>query len=103
MHEPFKLACQNKFPNATIVIDKFHVVKLLNEAIKDLIKRIFPSLPFNESQKKEFNRKNKWIILRDNEKLTEFQRPELQNLLSLNQELKKIYEFKELLRTLKYK
>lgn len=95
MYEPFKLACQNKFPNADIVIDKFHAIKLLNEAIKDLIKRILPNMGFTNAQQKEFNKSGKWIVLSAKEKLTDSQRAKLPQLLALNTELKTIYEFKE--------
>ena len=100
MHEPFKNAIQNKLPNAVIVVDKFHVIKLLNDAIKDLIKRIFASLPFTDAQQKDFNKTGKWLILSGAERLSLPQEIELTSLLSLNQELKTIHEFKESFRTL---
>lgn len=98
MHEPFKLACQHKFPNADIVVDRFHAIKLLNEAIKDLIKRIMPDICPDYAQQKEFNKSGKWLILSAKEKLKDFQRPKLSELLALNQELKTIYDFKEAFR-----
>jgi transposase len=100
MHEPFKLACHNKFPNADVVVDRFHVIKLLNEAIKDLIKRILPESCPDHAQQKEFNKSGKWIILSAKEKLTDFQRPKLPELLALDPELKTIYEFKESFRNI---
>ena len=100
MCEPFKNAIQKRFPNALIVIDKFHVIQLLNDAFKELIKRILPSLPLNDSQSSYFNKCSRWILLRANETLSNDQRAELPALLSLNQELNKIYEFKELFRNI---
>lgn len=95
MHHPFKLACYNKFPNAIVVVDKFHVIKLLNEAIKDLMKRILPDICPDYPQQKDFNKTSKWIILTANERLTDFQRTKLPQILALNQKLNTIYEFKE--------
>ena len=100
MHQPFKLACQSKFPNAIIVIDKFHILQLLNDAIKDLIKRIFPSLPLNDDQLKLFNKYHKWLILKASKNLMPAQKTDLSYILSLNSELKSIYDFKELFRTI---
>jgi transposase len=100
MHEPFLFACHKMFPNALVVIDKFHIIKLLNEAIKDLIKRILYDICPAYPQQKDFNKTSKWIILSANERLTLFQRTKLPDILNLNQELKTIYEFKESFRNI---
>jgi len=96
--EAFKNAVHTKFPHAMIVVDKFHVIKLLNEAIKDIInKRIIPDL---ENSQKKYLKQHMWFLLKGKEKLTKLQIAELPNLFSFSEELKKVYDFKEQLRDL---
>lgn len=97
MWEPFKIACLEKLPNAIIVVDKFHVIKQLNEAIENVRKRIAPDLPEEQST---FLFKNRFILLTGKERLSDIQRTKLTNLLSFNKELATIYEAKESLREL---
>ncbi len=97
--EAFKNACYAKFPHAIVVADKFHVIKLLNEAIKDIVnKKIIPTLE-QDSQRK-YLRQYQWVLLKGKERLSDYQRTQLPVLFQFSPELKTIYEFKEQFRYL---
>jgi len=93
--EPFKIACLETLPNARIVGDKFHVIKLINRAIDNVRIRICQEL---SEEQTSYLFKNRFVLLTGKEKLKDNQRAELPNLLALNSELKTIYEAKENLR-----
>lgn len=97
MWKPFEIACLQKLPNAIIVVDKFHVIKLINAAVEDVRIRISQDLP--EDQAKNLF-KNRFLLLSGKERLSDDQRTALLNLLEVNSELKTIYELKEHLRDL---
>lgn len=97
MWEPFKTACLDKLPEATIVVDKFHIVKQINQALEDVRTRISHELSHEQAK---YLSKNKFLLLKGNERLQSVQRAELTNLLSINYELKTTYELKEQLRNL---
>lgn len=96
--EPFRTAIRKKLPNADIVVDKFHVIKLFNEYIQDLITRISPDLSIDD---KELVAENKFaLLLKGKEKLNDSQTHDLQTILNINPELSSIYNFKERFRLL---
>ncbi|MDI6642275.1 MAG: transposase [Elusimicrobiota bacterium] len=68
MWEAFKIACLEMLPNALIVVDKFHVVKLINEALENVRKRITPDFPEEQST---FLFENRFILLTGKERLTD--------------------------------
>ena len=76
MSPSFIVGAETYFPEAKVVFDKFHVKKLLNEAV-DCIRR-------EESKETESLRKTKYIWLKSKSKLTNKQREKLQELLENN-------------------
>ena len=97
MWKPFKIACYKKLPNADVVVDKFHVIKQLNECLEDVRKRVSLEL---EAPQSTHIYQNRFLLLKGKERLSEIQRTKLASLLSINEELTKAYKFKELLRDL---
>ena len=75
------------FPNARIVIDRFHVMKLVNKAVN----KIRLKLSIKGS-------KNRGLLLKNKDHLTEEEREELEELLKESPCLRMAYELKEELR-----
>lgn len=83
----FKKVITEVFPNAIRVIDRFHVMKLVNKALNKLRLKIgFKGL------------KNRYLLLKNNENLTPEEQQELKQLLELSPCLAIAYELKEELR-----
>ncbi len=77
------------FPNAIIVVDRFHVMKLVNQAVN----KIRLSLELK-------GLKNRCLIMKNNQDLTEAEQEELIQLLSHSPTLAIAYELKEELRAI---
>lgn len=97
MWPPYKSACYKKLPHASVVIDRFHIIKHINEALEKVRKRISLSI---EKLDESFLYQNRFVLLRGNERLSECQRAKLSSLLSIDKDLTKAYELKEQFRTL---
>ena len=80
----FKNVIQEVFPNALIVIDRFHVMKLVNQALNRI--RIFLELK---------GLKNRYLLLKNGSDLNAEQRTELEQLLNHSACLRIAYELKE--------
>ncbi len=83
----FKKVIVEVFPNAIVVIDRFHVMKLVNKALN--------KLRLNKNLK---GLKNRCLCLKNNCDLNQEEKSELQQLLSLSPCLSIAYELKEELR-----
>lgn len=95
MHEPFRQAVQMCLPRANIVVDKFHVIRRVNEALDKVRIR----LQGEESQGRRgllFN--NRHLLLRKVESLSSDKQAKLRYLLSHYPELGKAWSLKEGLR-----
>jgi len=75
------------FPNARIVIDRFHVMKLVNKAVNKI-----------RQEQNLKGRKNRGLLLKNEENLTEEEKAELKDLLKESPCLRIAYELKEELR-----
>jgi transposase len=83
----FPKVIKEVFPNANIVIDRFHVMKLVNKSLNKIrLKLGFTGL------------KNKALLLKNNRDLSDEEKIELRALLSLSPGLEIAYELKEELR-----
>ena len=98
MWKPFRDACREKLPHAVIVIDPFHVVKEVNEALDKVCKRARKHQ--KSKQRKEALFRYKKLILMGLEKLTPRQEERLWKILSWHKDLSLAYELKELLRAI---
>jgi transposase len=83
----FQKVIKEVFPNALIVIDRFHVMKLVNKAVNKI--RLLLELK---------GLKNRCLILKNGEDLTEEEKAELRQLLNQSPCLSIAYELKEELR-----
>lgn len=98
MWEPFYNACREVIPQAIVVIDRFHVVKTVNEALDKVRKRVRTHLKSKE--KKEALFKYKDLFWLGTESLTEKQRCRLWDILFWDKGLSRAYELKEILRAI---
>lgn len=86
MWDPFHKAIRTAFPNAQIVIDKYHVVQKVTQALDQVRKKI-PKL-----------KKSRFCLLKSYENLHEKQRDQLDQLLETHESLAYGYYLKELFR-----
>ena len=72
------------FPNAAVVFDRFHVMKLVNEALNKLRKQVGVNA-----------KGSRFLLLKNFSDLTEIEREQLQQILNLSISLRIAYELKE--------
>jgi len=92
-------AVMDNLPQATIVFDHFHIIKLYNDALSDLRRKLYHEA---EIMEKKVIKGTRWLLLKNPENLDE-KRDEprrLQEALVLNQPLATAYYMKENLRQL---
>jgi transposase len=80
----FPKIIEKVFPNAAIVIDRFHVMKAVNEELNKIRK-----------QAKIFDKRSKFILLKNAGDLTLEETTKLEQILQHSQRLRKAYEWKE--------
>ena len=105
MSKAYVSAVTKHLPDADIVFDPFHVIKLMNEQIDDLRREIWRTAVKEE---KKAIKGTRWILLRGRENLSSepgrngkaSETELLENALSLNEPLAKAYYLKEDLRML---
>lgn len=85
----FQKVIQEVFPNALIVIDRFHVMKLVNKALNKI--RLLVELK---------GLKNRCLLLKNAENLTDEEKEDLRELFIQSPCLSIAYELKEELRTI---
>lgn len=81
------------FPNATIVIDKFHVVRYITRALENVRKRIQKDM--HPSRRKYFKRSRR-ILLSHYNSLSEENKLALEVMLQMSDDLARAYYLKEL-------
>lgn len=86
MWDPFHKAIHQTFPHAEIVVDKYHVVQKVVQAL-DQIRKQIPGL-----------KKARFHLLRSFENLKEKHKPRLEEILDTHEELRHGYFLKELFR-----
>ena len=91
-------AVTKNLPDATIVFDHFHVVKLFNEKLSDLRRDVQNEA--ETTQKKQVLKGTRWLLLKNPEHLDSRrnERQRLEEALRLNQPLATAYYLKEDLR-----
>jgi transposase len=88
MSPAFIAGVVNNLPNSKIVFDKFHIIKLLNEAL-DKVRRL-------ERQSNELLKNHRYTILRKYENLSQKKKAELDALLPLYPSLGEAYRLRQL-------
>jgi len=86
------------FPKANHVLDRFHIVKWVNDALNALRREEFGAAPRIGSGK--VIKAKKWMLLSGREKLEQNHKLELAKLMKLNRRLYRGYLLKEELRTI---
>jgi transposase len=87
MSKPFIQGAQERFPHAAITFDKFHVVKMLNDAM-DKVRR-------QERKKHKGLKRSKMLWLRNSKRLSEDQRERIAELAAQFPETALAYQLKE--------
>lgn len=93
MNRVYKELAHNYFPNATIVVDKFHVVRYVTWALENVRKRVQKEL--HPSKRKYFKRSRR-LLLTHKKKLKEESLEALEIMLLHSQDLATAYHLKEL-------
>lgn len=88
MSDPFKKFARENFPNAKLIADHFHVVRLLNPMINKARTEITGDKRSNPVRR---------ILLFNGQRLEYFERKALHQWLEYHPKLKEIYHFKEAL------
>ena len=97
MWDAYHEAAQAKLPNARQTVDRFHVMKNLNEALTKA-RRAIQKDAAEDTQ--EMLKGCRWLLVKNQENLTEDQRQKLSRKLAASSELKSCYELKESFRDL---
>lgn len=88
----YKTAIQMELPNVFIVVDKFHVIKHLNEALDIIRKKCASELPDKE---RKHIKGNRWLLLSNSESLDFMSQCRLHDLLFSYPVFAKPHELKE--------
>jgi transposase len=84
--EPYILAARHCFPNAEVTLDRFHVIKILNESL-DVVRK---SLKDTYKNKKEY-RQLKWLLFKQPKNCSQQQLIILQNAFMESPTLSQVY------------
>lgn len=95
MWRPYRDAVYEVLPNAVIVIDKFHVIKEVNNALESFRKEFQRGLT---KQRRISLKNSRWLMLHNFEDLNDEQKRRLELLFSVYPELRLPYELKEMFR-----
>jgi len=88
-------AVSTHLPNATLVFDRFHVIKLYNDKLSELRRALYHQL--KDTMQKNVLKGVRWLLLKRPEHLdpTRNESPRLQEALRLNEPLATAYYLKE--------
>lgn len=92
MWEPYKIIAQKHFPSATVVIDKFHVVRYANKAFVEARKAYQNTLPKKSAKTIKSNHR---VFLKRWEKLSDKGKDRLDRLITEHPALGEAYILKE--------
>ena len=93
MNKVYRNLARDYFPQATIVIDKFHVVRYVTWALKNVRKRIQKQL---HPEKRKYFKRSRKLLLTHRNKLKEESMDALTLMLSQSEDLAAAYHLKEL-------
>jgi transposase len=97
MWEPYMLAIKAKLPHATMVVDRFHVMKNLNHCLTQARREIQNNAA---AEVKEQLKGSRWVLVKNQKDLNEKERAKLETIYQVSPELKTCHELKELFRLL---
>lgn len=94
MAAPYHLAVSETFPNAVKVLDRFHVIKLMNDKLSDLRRQLQSSA--RNTEKKNILKGTRWLLLKRSGSVNDKQKQcRLDDALELNKPLATAYYLKE--------
>lgn len=88
----FRSVAKTMFPEAKIVADKFHVIRVVINSLENVRKRI--QKEFHATKRKWFKR-SRYLLLKPEYKLTDEDKTELARMLNSSYDLEKAYVLKE--------
>jgi transposase len=97
MWDAYQQAAEQKLPNARRVVDRFHIMKNLNDALTKARRIIQKDA---DEKTKELLKGCRWLLVKNRENLSEEQEKQLADMLKAAPELKQCYELKEAFRDL---
>lgn len=86
LHDPFHKAIRLHCPNADIVLDRFHIMKLFNEAMDEFRKQQL-DLASGKDEVQYLKGRNKWLLLTREENLSKTDKRLLAELKQLNERI----------------
>lgn len=89
----FRSVAKKIFPEAKIIADKFHVIRVVTNSLENVRKRI--QKEFHDTKRKWFKR-SRQLLLKPEYKLTDDDKIELNRMLNSSRELEKAWLLKEL-------
>lgn len=92
MWQPYYQAVRGKLPKARVVVDRFHVVKHLNERITAIRRKYQKDAP---KEIMEVLKGSRWILVRNRKDLSPKDEQKLKQILEACPELRTIYLLKE--------
>jgi len=93
MHDSFRQEVQMYLPQAKVVVDKFHLIRHVNDALDKIWSRLQGGR-WKEVKSRELFR-SRYILLKSTENLTDRERLNLEELFSMYPELKDAWRLKE--------
>jgi transposase len=97
MWDAYQEVAAEKLPNAKRIVDRFHVMKNLNEALTKARRAIQKDA---DEHTKEVLKGCRWLLVKNKENLKAEEMQKLQSMLAASPELKACYDFKESFRNL---
>ncbi len=97
MWAPYYQAARNKLPRAKVVVDRFHVMKQLNQRLTQLRTRYQRQC---DPETREILKGSRWIIVRNRSELSKKQSDQLNQILERFPDLRTLYLLKEEFRTI---
>lgn len=88
----FRSVAKQLFPEAKIIADKFHVIRVVTNSLENVRKRI--QKEFHDTKRKWFKRSRR-LLLKQEYKLTDEDKIELNRMLNSSRELEKAWLLKE--------
>jgi len=97
MWDAYQNVAAEKLPNARRIVDRFHVMKNLNDALTKARRAIQKEA---DEETKEILKGCRWLLVKNRENLNAEEQQKLRTMLEASPELKACYEFKEAFRDL---
>ena len=94
---PFRKWAEDNLPNACIVHDHFHVMKLMNDKLNAVRRRTAATL---DEEQRKFVKGMRFTLMRNSEDLTSLEREHLADVFKLSKDLTSMHVMKEELRSI---